>query len=199
MTMRTKESIINAALLHVGHRSEGSQGVSEAIEANYDEIVRAAFEESGASVTFGRKRVTLTSRTTGTLGFDDQFAIPNDVISIFRVFIGGVDASDLRRDWEVDATVPALLVDSGNEAVEIEYLREGLEYTWSANFALSVQRSIEAVIKSVIEETEEGALKSQEADHYLMKAGINGSKERSARPFYRGAGRIVRSRNTRRR
>ena len=54
---------------------------------------------------------------------------------------------------------------------------------------------LEAVIKSVEEEEEEAAVKSQEGDMKLLMASTEGSKNRSnRRVFKRGGGRIMRAR-----
>ncbi len=195
--MRSKDTLFNAALLRTGYRQEDRTNLWEAMEANYDEIVRAAFEDASVSLPFGRARQVLTSRSDGDFGFDDAFTMPNTVIHVSEVFLNEIKASDLQEPWEIDASVPALMINASNRTVEIEFIRTGLEHTWSANFALGVQRSLESVIKNVVEEVEEGALSSQEADMYFMKAGVNGSKNRSnGRLFKRGGGRIARSRSS---
>lgn len=195
MAVRSKTTIFNAALLRTGHEETQSGGMWRAMEANYDEIVRQCFEDGDGNFQFGKARVTLTSRSDGAFGYDDAYQMPNDVIHVREVFIGGVSASDLLAPWDVDASSGRLLLNAGEAVVEIEYVREGLEHTWSANFALSVQRRLEAVIKDVMEEFEESSAKEQEADFFALKAGVKASKNRSQRSVWkRGGGRLMRAR-----
>lgn len=195
MAVRSKTTIFNAALLRTGHEETQSGGMWRAMEANYDEIVRQCFEDGDGVYPFGKARVTLTSRSDGTFGYDDAFTMPNDAIHVREVFLDTHSASDLLAPWDVDASQGKLLVNANERTVEIEYIREGLEHTWSANFALAVQRRLEAVIKDVMEEAEESAAKEQEADFFVLKAGVKGSKNRSQRNVWkRGGGRLMRAR-----
>lgn len=195
MAIRTKDTIINAALLKNGHSANDSNGIYIALLANYDDIVRSAFEEAGGALEFGRGRVTLTSRAAGGFGYDDSYTLPSDVLHIIEVYFNEVSASDLMENWEVDATVPSVLLNASGRTIEIEYIKEGQEHTWSATFALGVQLELEAVIKNVTEELDEAMAKKQEASSKFLAAGIKGSKNRSKRPIWkRGGGRILRAR-----
>lgn len=196
MAVRSKETLFNAAIYNTGLRPADQTGVWEAMEANYDEIVRAAFEEADASLPFGKARVTLTSRSDGTFGYDDAYQIPNDVLDVMEVYFATSAAADILEPWEIDGINRKILLNASGRAIEIEYVKEGDEAKWSSNFALGVQRRLEAVIKNVLEETEEAAMKEQEADMYFMKAGVKGSKQRSkGRVWKRGGGRILRARS----
>lgn len=195
MAVRSKTTIFNAALLRTGHEETQSGGMWRAMEANYDEIVRQCFEDGDGNYPFGKARIALTSRSDGSFGFDDAYQMPSNVIHVREVYLNTYAASDLLAPWDVDTSDGKLLVNAENRAVEIEYVREGLEHTWSANFALAVQRRLEAVIKDVMEEFEESAAKEQEADFFVLKAGVKGSKNRSQRNVWkRGGGRLVRAR-----
>lgn len=195
MAVRSKTTIMNAALLRCGREETQSGGIWRAMEANYDEIVRQCFEDGDGVYPFGKARVTLTSRSEGTFGYDDAYKLPNDVIHVREVFVDTYSASDLLLPWDVDATAGQLLLNADGRTVEVEYVREGLEHTWSANFALAVQRRLEAVIKDAMEEFEESAAKEQEADFLVLKAGVKGSKNRSQRKVWkRGGGRLIRAR-----
>lgn len=201
MTVRTKTTIFNAALLRTGHsdvtEGEGS-GLWRALEANYNEIVRAAFEDGNGTFPFGKDRRTLTGRSAGDFGFDDSFVIGSDIIHVTEVFLDEKACSVLLEPWEIDAQAGTLLVNANTRTVEIEGIKEGLEYTWSASFALGVQRKCEAVIKDVEEEFSEATAKDQDGDYLLTKAGIKGSRNRSKkRVFKKGVGRITRARRTR--
>lgn len=196
MAVRSKTTIFNAALVRTGH-SEDQNGSAlwEALDANYDEIVRGAFEDGDGVYPFGKARVSLTSRTSGTLGYEDAYALPSDVIHIIEVYLNGYAAADLLEDWEIDGVNNRLEVDAKQRPVEIEYVKEGLEYRWSARFALGVQRRLEAVIKDVLEETEEAAMKEQEADLQFMKGSVKASKNRSQRRVAKKyGGRLTRAR-----
>ncbi|MGC0225148.1 hypothetical protein [Pseudooceanicola nitratireducens] len=196
MAMRTKDTLFNAAIYNTGLRPGNQTGVWEAMDANYEEIVRAAFEDADGTVPFGKGRVTLTSRSNGTFGYDDAFTLPNDVIHLIEIFLDGRSASDVQEPWEIDAINNVLLVNAAERPVAIEYVKEGGENTWSSNFALGIQRRLEAVIKNILEETEEASLKEQEADMFFMKAGVKGAKNRSSRRVWkRGGGRLLRARN----
>jgi hypothetical protein len=195
MAIRSKETLFNAALYHTGHRPADKTGIYEAMDANYDEIVRAAFEDASGALPFGKARSTLTSRSAGTFGYEDSYTLPDGVVHVVEVYFNEVSASDIQEAWELDLSVPALLVNANARTIEIEYVREGEEHTWSANFALGVQRALEAVIKNVIEEPEEGAFKSSEAEAFFFKASIKGSKNRSKTSLMkRGGGRLMRAR-----
>lgn len=195
MAVRSKTTIFNAALLRTGHEETQSGGMWRAMEANYDEIVRQCFEDGDGAYPFGRARVTLTSRSDGTFGYDDAYQMPNDVIHVREVFVDKYSASDLLLPWDVDASSGKLLLNANKRTVEIEYIREGDEHTWSANFALAVQRRLEAVIKDVMEEFEESSAKEQEADFFVLKAGVKAGKNRSQRNVWkRGGGRLIRAR-----
>lgn len=162
----------------------------QALEANYDEIVRAAFEDQ--KFPFGKTRVQLSSRSEGRFGFDDAFVYPSEIIHIDDVYLNNRRAADLLEAWEVDAETRELMINASGRTVEIDGIKRGLEYTWSGKFALGVQRRLEAVIKDVIEEAEEASAKDADADFQFMKAGVKGSKNRSLRKF-RGAGRLSRA------
>lgn len=195
MAVRSKTTIFNAALLRTGHEETQSGGMWRAMEANYDEIVRQCFEDGDGVYPFGKARQALTGRSNGEFGYDDAFQMPDEVIHVREVFLDGYSASDLLAPWDVDASSGKLLINANDRAVEIEYVREGLEHTWSANFALAVQRRLEAVIKDVMEESEESAAKEQDADFFALKASVKGAKNRSQRSVWkRGGGRLIRAR-----
>ncbi len=198
MAVRSKTTIFNAALLRTGNdpATEGEgNGLWLALEANYDEIVRSCFEEGDGVFPFGKARHELTSRLNGTFGYDDGFALPVDAVHVIEVYIDSRPAAALLLPWEIDGESNVLLVNSGARKVEVEYVRRGLEHTWSAQFALAVQRKLEAVIKDALEESEESASKERDAEFHLLKAGIVGAKDRSARKVWRkGGGRLLRAR-----
>lgn len=195
MAVRSKTTIFNAALLRTGHEETQSGGMYRAMEANYDEIVRQCFEDGDGVFPFGWVRTALTARSDGYDGFDDAFVLPADAIHLIEVFIDTHSASDILAAWEVDTSQGNLLVNANERQVEIKYVKEGLEHTWSANFALAVQRRLEAVIKDVMEESEESAAKEQEADFFALKAGVKGAKNRSqSKVWKRGGGRLIRAR-----
>ena len=195
MALRSKETLFNAALYTTGNTPADRSGLWEALEANYEEIVREAFETGGPSLPFGRAREKLTSRADGERGYEDVFTFGVEVMHIIEVYLDGRSASDLLLPWEIDASNRKLMLDANNRSVEIEFIRVGQEHTWSATFARGVQKMLEAVIKSVEEEEEEAAVKSQEGDMKLLMASTKGSKNRSnRRVFKRGGGRIMRAR-----
>lgn len=186
---------MNAALLRTGHEETQTGGIWRAMEANYDEIVRQAFEDGDGVFPFGKQREELTSRADGYDGYEDAFRLPDGVIHVIEVFVDDVAASDALLPWDVDTGKGDLLIDAEGRKVELKYVKEGLEHTWSSNFALTVQRRLEAVIKDTMEETEEAAAKEQDADFYAMKAGVKGAKNRSQRRVWkRGGGRLIRAR-----
>lgn len=197
MAVRSKTTIFNAALLRTGNDEATDDGLRRAMEANYDEIVRQCFEDGDGVFPFGRKRVVLTSRSAGDFGYDDSYTMPSDVIHVTEVFFGDVSAADLQRSWELNTQSNTLLVDADGAVISIEYVCEGAEHTWSAGFALGVQRRLEAVIKDVQEEFEESTAKDQDADFHLMKASVKGSKNRSARRVWpTNKGRLIRARRS---
>ncbi|WP_170759990.1 hypothetical protein [Ruegeria lacuscaerulensis] len=193
MAVRSKITLFNAALLRTGNdpavEGDGSF-IWQALEANYDEIVRAAFEEQ--EFTFGKARVELKSRAEGDFGYDDAFTLPHDVIHVQEVYLNEISAARLGESWELDTSKGTLLIDADKRTVEIEYIKVGLEHTWSGKFARAIQRSLEAVIKDVLEEMEESQALENEASYQLMKAGVKSSKNRSGEKFRRG-GRLVRA------
>ncbi len=196
MAVRSKTTLFNAALYSAGLRPSDQTNAWEAMDAVYDEIVRAAFEDAHGTVPFGKGRVTLTSRSAGTFGYDDSYALPDDVIQVTEVFLNERSAADILEMWEIDGINNALLVDSDSRTVEIEYIKAGQESRWSANFALAVQYKLEAVLKRVMEEEEEAGVRDQMSDFNMMKANINGAKSRSKnRVFKRGSGRLLRARS----
>jgi predicted dehydrogenase len=200
MSVRSRTTIFNAALLRTGNSDapEGDGGALwRAMDANYSEIVRACFEDGNGSFPFGKARQTLTSRIEGSFGYDDAFVLPTEAIHVSEVYFNGYAAADIQEHWEVDGAAGTVLVNAQERAVEVEYIREGLEHTWSAGFTLAVQRRLEAVIKDVLEESEEAAAKEQEADFHLMKAAVKGSRNRSAQKVWKqGGGRLMRARRT---
>lgn len=193
MAQRSKITLFNAALTRTGNNAstegEGSQ-IWSALESNYDEIVRSAFEE--AEFPFGRSRVTLTSRSDGELGYEDAYTYPEEVLHINDVYLNDVKASVLQEAWEVDAAQRKLMIDADGRTVAIEILKVGQEHTWSGKFASGIQRRLEAVIRDVLEEVEESAAKDSEADFQFMKAGVKGSKNRS-KGKARIGGRLIRA------
>jgi hypothetical protein len=199
MPVRSKDTIFNSALLRCGRKTSGGDSdVRQAMEANYDEIVRAAFEDSDGNLPFGRVRETLTSRSAGTSGYDDAYSIPAAALHVVEVYFNDIPAGDLLEPWEVDGVNTSLLVNADNRTVSIQYVKGGLESTWSSGFALAIQRRLEAVIKDFLEETEEASMKEQEADFAFLKAGVKGAKGRAAgRIFKKGGGRLSRARRTR--
>lgn len=193
MAVRSKTTIFNAALSRTGNTSvaEGDGSfIWQALEANYDEIVRDAFESQ--EYPFGKARKTLTSRATGRFGYDDAYTMPNNVVHVTQVYLNERRASDLGESWEIDAETNELMIDASSRTVEIEYIKVGLEHTWSAAFARAIQMRLEAVIKDVVEEVEEAGARDSEADFQMLKAGIKASKNRSKARVKRG-GRLVRA------
>lgn len=196
MALRSKTSIFNAALLRCGRSpQDGSDLLLEALEANYDDIVRAAFENGDGAFSFGKVRVTLTGRSEGTMGYDDAFAVPSDALHIIEVYLDGYACSDALEPWEFHGETQSVMLNAGTRVVAIEYVKAGLEHTWSSSFALGVQRRLEAVIKDVLEETEESSMKESEADAAFLMAGVKGSKNRSQQKVWKH-GRLVRRRFT---
>ena len=193
MAIRSKITVFNAALLRTGNNTvvEGDGSfIWQALEANYDEIVREAFEDQ--EFPFGKARIELTSRSDGDFGYDDAFVMPSDAIHVSDVFLGEYRASDLQESWEVKSETNELLINASARVVEIEFIKVGLENTWSAKFTRGIQRRLEAVIKDVIEEVEEASALDAEADFAFLKAGVKASKNRS-RERVRKGGRLVRA------
>lgn len=198
MAIRSREKIIDAALLRCG-RGIASQEVNlaQVIDANYDEIVRAAFEDGDGNYPFGRRRETLTSRSEGRLGYDDAYKVPDGALQIVEVYFNKCAAADILEPWDFDGETGSVVLNAGGRTIEIEMVFAGLEHHWSANFAKGIQRRLEAVIKDFLEELEESMVKDQEADALFMKAGIKASKNRSQRRMFKpGGGRLVRARRT---
>lgn len=200
MALRTKLSIINSALSKLGWSTtalgSGRPEVS-AVEQNYDEIVRQSFEMQ--QFPFGKSRVTLSSRSEGKFGFDDAYKYGVDVLHIVEVWLNAkYAASDLNVEWEIDAEDRTLNLDASGRTVEIEYIKVGLEHTWSAQFAKAVQLKLEAVLKEFAEETKEAEAKEAEADYILTKASVKASKNRSKTRLFR-LGRVGRAHAIRRR
>jgi hypothetical protein len=198
MAMRSKDTIILAALSRCGRSSAADEPfLAQAIDANYDEIVRSAFEDGDGNYPFGRARIDLTSRSEGTMGYADAFTVPSNTLHIVEVYLNDISASDMLQDWEFDGAANAILIDGRGGKVEAEIVRSGQEATWSGFFAKGVQLRIEAVIKDALDETEEAMAKEQEGDLSFLKAGVKGSKNRSPKPmFRRGGGRLMRARRT---
>ncbi len=197
MAMRSKETLFNAALYTTG-RSPDQNEIWQAMDVNYDEIVRSAFENAVDALPFGKRRKILTSRSEGNFGYSDSYVLPAELIHVMDVFLNGKDAADLQEPWEVDGTVGAsgaLVINAGTRKVEVEYVATGLEHTWSSNFARGVQKELEAVIKSFLEEEGEAELKSSQAGSFFLNAGIKGSKNRSKNRVFK-RGRILRARST---
>lgn len=196
MAIRSKTTLFNAALLRTGNNSVTSGSgdfIWQALEANYDEIVRSAFEDT--EYPFGKARITLTGRSVGRFGYDDAYAMTSSVIHVVEVYFAERSASDLQEPWEIDAETNELMVNARGQVIEIEHLKVGLEHTWSATFARGIQLRLEAVIKDVLEETEEAQAKESEADFLLLKGGVKASKNRSGQNVWkRGASRLARAR-----
>lgn len=199
MSMRTRTTIFNAALLRTGNteviESEGSE-IWRALDANYDEIVRSAFESGDGVYPFGKSRTTLTGRSEGTLGYSDSYALPSDCIHVVEVYIDSYAAADVLEAWELDGD--NLVINASNRTIEVEYIRQGAEGEWSALFARGVQFRLEAVIKDAEEESQEAQAKEAEADMQFAKASVKASKNRSQRRAWKsGGGRLIRARRTR--
>lgn len=179
--------------------SEASQGsaIWRAMEANYDEIVRSAFEEGDGVFPFGRAFLPLTGRSDGDFGFEDSFLLPNGVIHVAEVYLDGCPAATLQEAWEIDATKGVLLVNANKREVKIRAVIEGLEHTWSGLFTNVIQKRMEAVVKGIQEEEAEAASKDQDADYLLLKAGVKASKNRSNNRVLAKGGRLVNARFTR--
>ncbi len=196
MAVRSKTTLFNAALTRTGNNStsEGDGSfVWQALEANYEEIVRAAFEEG--KYPFGKVRETLTSRSAGKFGYDDSYQLPTEAIHVDEVYFNECSASDLQERWDVNGETNELLVDANSRTIEVEYRRVGLEHTWSASFAKGIQLRLEAVIKDVLEEFEEASAKDAQADYQILIGGVKGAKNRSQRKVWKkGASRLVRRR-----
>lgn len=197
MAVRSKQTLFDAALLTTGNSTSvlgSGSAIWQALEANYDEIVRAAFEVQ--EYPFGKARTTLTGRSAGRFGYDDAFQMPSDVIHVTDVFLDTYTVDHGIRKWEIDASTNELLINADERVVEIEYLKTGLEHTWSANFARGIQKHLEAVIKMVEEEDNEAVARENSGDAIFLKAGIKASGNRSKRRVFRG-GRLVRAHSVR--
>ena len=190
MAVRSKTTIFNAALLRTGNEITVTGFVARALEANYDEIVRDAFE--GQKFPFGKVRIELTSRSDGRFGYDDAYAMPSDTIHVSEVYVKEHRASDLGESWEIDAETNELMIDAKGRKIEIEYIKVGLEHRWSAKFTLGIQRRLEAVIKDVLEEPEEASVLETEGDAKILQAGVKASTNRSGARVRRG-GRLIRA------
>lgn len=187
MAVRSKTTIFDAALLRTGNGSSTEASgtpVWQALEANYDEIVREAFE--GQEFPFGKARETLTSRTDGRFGYDDAYKMPDTVVHVEEVFLNDCAAADLGESWEIDSETNELMVDARGRRVEVRFIKIGLEHTWSSTFARAIQRRLEAVAKDVLEETEEASMLDSEAAFQVLKAGVKASDNRSKRRVRRG-------------
>lgn len=194
--MRSKTTLFNAALLRCGRSpQEGSDLLLAALEANYDDIVRASFESGDGAFSFGRAREAMTSRAVGHSGFTDAYVVPDSAIHIIEVYLDGYACSDLQEPWTYSGEDRSVLVNAGTREVQVSYVKAGMEGTWSAAFALAVQRRLEAVIKDVLEETEESSMKESEADAALLIASVKGSKDRSQNRVWK-PGRLIRRRFT---
>jgi len=194
MAQRSKISIYNMALLRTGNdkvtEGDGSP-LWQALEANYDEIVRAAFE--GQEFPFGKARETLTSRSDGTFGYDDAYTLPDAAIHVTEVwFDEKYSATTLMEPWELDVENKKILLNAEGRTIEIEYLKAGMEFSWSSKFTASIVKSCEAVIKAALEEIEESIERENAAEFALMQAGTKASRNRSATPVRRG-GRLIRA------
>ena len=199
MALRSKDTIFNAALLKCGREDTetgGSGDLWRAMDSNYDEIVRAAFEDGDGNLPFGRQREALTSRSASEYDFDDAYELPDGCLQVVEVYFDDYSASDLEERWETDGE--SIHLDASSRAIEIEYVKAGQESKWSANFALGIQRRLEAVIYGFLEEYDDAELRDQQADVFFMKSGIKASKNRSQRRVWkRGGGRLVRTRRRR--
>ena len=195
MAVRSKTTLFNAALLRTGNSStvEGDGSfVWQALEANYDEIVRDAFE--GGNFPFGKARVTLTSRSDGRFGYDDAYTMPNSVIHVSEVYLDERNTSDLLESWEIDGETNELMINANGRVVEINHLKVGLEHTWSGTFAKAILMKLRAVVKDVLEETEEAMSLDSEGDFQLLRGGVKASKNRSERRVWkRHGGRLIRA------
>jgi len=155
------------------------------MEANYDDIVRAAFENGDGVFSFGKVRVTLTGRSDGLMGYTDAYAVDVSALQIIEVYLDCKACADTHEPWEYHGESRSIMVNGGTSVVEVEYVKAGLEATWSSAFALGVQRRLEAVIKDVLEETEESSMKESEGDAAFLLASVKGSKNRSQRRVYK--------------
>lgn len=198
MSVRSKDTIFDAALFRCGRASaENEPNLVLAMDANYDEIVRSAFEDGDGVYPFGRKTVELKSRAEGIDRYDDAFKVPPEVLHIAEVYLNEVSSPDGGFEWDYDADDRQLLVNARGRTVTIKAVFSGEEHTWSSNFAKGIQRRLEAVVKDYQEEPEEAAAKEAEAEYYFGKASVKGSKNRSQRPAWKvGGGRLVRARRT---
>lgn len=191
MSVRTKTSLFNAALTRHGHakttEAEGGP-LWTAMDTNYADIVLRHFEAQ--EYPFGKDRYVLTSRQEGDFGYEDKFVMPNGVMHVLQVYLDDIKAETWGQAWEVDASDNALLIDANKRTVAVEVIVKGQEDKWSAWFATAVQRDLEAVIKSVLEETSEANALASEAEYTSMKAGVKASKNRSERRVRRG-GRLI--------
>lgn len=194
MPQRSKTTIFNAALTRCGLTSitegEGSS-IWLAMDANYDEIVREAFE--GGSFPFGRGQLELTSRADSDLiDYDDAFVVPGYVLHIEHLYLNNDLAEDLLERWEFRGSDSTIHLSADSRKITIQYRASGLENTWSSAFSLGVQRKLEAVIKDVEEETEESELKEARGDQMLLQAGFKASDSRNKRKMFK-RGRLVRA------
>lgn len=186
MAVRTKLTIINAALTRLGWNTTTlGSGRPEvlALEQNYDEIVRSAFEMN--QFPFGKGIQILTSRSDGDFGFDDAYLYPIDVLHVREVWLGDYKASDIDEEWELEVENRLIHLNAEERVVTLEYHKTGLEHTWSGTFTRAIQLKLEAVLKDFAEETREAQEKEAEAEHILTKSIVKSSKNRSPHRLFR--------------
>lgn len=187
---RSRMTIFNAALRVAGENKDLVDGDTApefgVLERNYPEIVGEAFEST--RLDFGKARAALTTRSDGDFGFDHKYLLPDDFLAVIRV---EVNERNPIGDWEINGS--HLYIDD-DEDVEIEYIRQGSETSWSATFANGIIHKLAALIKSAVhEEPEEAQILDERGEFKLTKAGILSSKQRRDRRPYK-AGFLMRSR-----
>lgn len=179
--------IMNAALISEGEAEivAENDGSPEwrMMSRNWPLIVEAELEDS--NYFFTRREAELVSRVDGKFGYDDAYAVPADALHIRHAWtVDETGERNLAIEWSQDGQYIYVNSDDG---IWVEYIEAADTSFWSANFAMGVKLSLQAVIRTFHEDTANANARSAEAGIAFQRARTNSSRGRSAKePFRTG-------------
>lgn len=174
--------IINAALLAQGQEvvAENDGSIEWMVLAeNWPGIVESELESGNYHYTI--EEDTSVTRTAGSFGFDDAYAVPADALYVRNVW--AYDSDNAKR-YEIDwRQVGSYVHVNYDEGVMIEYVTSSQASTWPANFAKGIQCMLEAVILRSLKEEWANAREMEASGlSYLQNARTKSSQSRSEQP-----------------
>lgn len=182
-TTFSQVELINAALAATGNLPTTSENDGSVewitLSKQWPLILEAELEDG--NYNFSRHEVELLSRSAGKYGFDDAFAIPDNVLFVRKLWVESDTGTRTDPHWVSDE---GFVYVNEPTSVVIEYVAAADPSKFGARFARGIAYMLEAVaLRALKEETQEADRREEKAEFEFMRARANSSREQSRKPF----------------